>query len=383
MMRGMKRVLPLVLCLLAPTFATAQESLDDVLEPIRQKHNLPALGGAIVTTDGVVAVGAVGVRQQGHAAKVTHDDLWHLGSCTKSMTATLIGIYVERGVIDWDTTVAEVFPHLAPYMHEQFRGATVAELLSHRAGIPTKMSRPQRRVLGDKNRSLHTRRWNLTALVTALKPKAEPGTRYEYSNQGYMIAGAMLEERTGKTWEELMRTELFEPLGMSKVGFGPPGSRHRIDQPRGHRDRKNGHRRAYYGDNTPGLGPAGTVHASLGDWGKYIAFHLRGPQETGRLRLKAETFKVLRTPAKGFRYALGWSIKRRGWGGGTVISHNGSNTMNYCVTWVAPKRGFAVLATTNFAGTPAAGRGCDAVASALIQRHLKGPKPKTKPRQSW
>ena len=66
-------------------------------------------------------------------------------------------------------------------------------------------------------------------------PAAQAETEFLYSNAGYVIAGAMLEQVTGESWEELIRTEVFEPLGMTRAGFGAPGSADAVDQPRGHR----------------------------------------------------------------------------------------------------------------------------------------------------
>ena len=67
--------------------AAARPWIDDLLEPIRQKYGLPSLAGAIVTSKGLIAIDAVGVRKSGTTVPVTADDMWHLGSDTKSMTA--------------------------------------------------------------------------------------------------------------------------------------------------------------------------------------------------------------------------------------------------------------------------------------------------------
>src|SRR5262249_37440455 len=62
----------------------APDSLDSLLRPIRQKYDLPALAGAVVTSEGLIAAGAVGVRKYGADIPVTVNDQFHLGSCTKS-----------------------------------------------------------------------------------------------------------------------------------------------------------------------------------------------------------------------------------------------------------------------------------------------------------
>ena len=104
-------VLLILLALLRPAWAVEQD-LSAVLEPIRKMHGVPALGGAIVRGDKVTAIGATGFRKLGSDKKVTADDLWHLGSCTKSMTATLVGRYVERGKISWDTALQKALPRM-------------------------------------------------------------------------------------------------------------------------------------------------------------------------------------------------------------------------------------------------------------------------------
>ena len=80
--------------------------LDDVLEPLRAKHGLPALAGAVVSKGQIVTAAAVGARLLNSGKKVTVNDRFHLGSDTKAMTATLAGMAVEAGKLrlghdDW------------------------------------------------------------------------------------------------------------------------------------------------------------------------------------------------------------------------------------------------------------------------------------------
>ncbi|HKC64858.1 MAG TPA: serine hydrolase domain-containing protein, partial [Pyrinomonadaceae bacterium] len=116
--------------------AQNNNQINQLLGPIRQKHNLPALAGAIVTSNGLIEIGAIGFRKAGTNVPVTTDDLWHLGSDTKAMTAVVIGWLVERGKLNWETTIAQVFPELASTLPQNFANITVLELLSHHAGLP-------------------------------------------------------------------------------------------------------------------------------------------------------------------------------------------------------------------------------------------------------
>src|SRR5207302_1939645 len=87
-------------------------SLNAILEPIRHKVKLPALVAAAIQNGKLTALGAVGTRRAGHAERVSLSDRFHLGSCTKSMTATLCAMLIEQGKLKWETTIAESFPEL-------------------------------------------------------------------------------------------------------------------------------------------------------------------------------------------------------------------------------------------------------------------------------
>jgi len=345
----------------------ANAKIPGLLEPVRQKHNLPALAGAIVTGKGLVAIGAVGVRKAGTDTRVTPDDQWHLGSDTKAMTAVLIASLIEKGRLEWSTSIGESFPDLAQDMQPEMRKITLLQLLSHRSGLPANTLWG----LVSTQAPLQEQRRNVVKSLSSMKLKSEPGTAYEYSNLGYVVAGAMAEKVTGRPWETLIAQAVFEPLGMKSAGFGGTGTAGKIDQPWPHgTDGKPTPGNGPAVDNPPVLGPAGTIHCSLADWAAFVADQLRGEQGTGAL-LKPGSYKMLHKPPFGGDYALGWLAVQRSWGGGTVLTHAGSNTMNYAVVWIAPLRDIAVLVCTNQGGSAAA-RGCDEAASALIALQQSG-----------
>lgn len=354
-----------------------------MLEKIRSRHDLPALAGAIVEGNQLVASGAVGFRKVGDQTPVTVQDQFHLGSCTKAMTATLIAMLVEQGKLRWNTTVDEIFPELAGRMHRDYRGVTLEQLLMHRGGVPTDLSPGGLWArLWRQSGTPTQQRGVLVEGVLTREPQARPGTRYIYSNGGYAIAGAMAERVTGKSWEELMRTMLFAPLHMGSAGFGAPGNAEAMDQPWGHTIKGGSIKPVRPGrraDNPAAIGPAGTVHASMSDWAAFAALHLIGDPAAGGKGslLKPESFVKMHTPPSGGDYALGWVVAQRPWAGakpgtpGRVLTHSGSNTMWYCVVWIAPERNFAVLAATNAAGDRCE-KAVDEAAWALIQHYLNG-----------
>ncbi|HMP83386.1 MAG TPA: serine hydrolase domain-containing protein [Verrucomicrobiota bacterium] len=344
------------------------DPVSQALETIRVKHKLPALAAAVVVDGKVVATNAVGFRKSGATEAVTVNDKFHIGSVTKSMTATVAAMLVEQGKISWKTTIGEAFPELKSEIHSDYLGVTLEQLLSHRGGAP-----------GDAPGDLWVKAWAAKGTaagqrlafikgILSRKPEAKPGTKYVYSNQGYTIAGVMLEKAAGKTWEDLLRSMLFEPLGMTTARFGAPASIGKVDQPWGHAKAlavPPGPR----ADNPLAISPAGAVHCSVGDLAKYAAFHMAGERGESK-SLSAESFGKLHTAlADNNAYALGWIEQKRPWAKGRALVHGGSNTMFYVVVWLAPEINCAVIVASN-AGVDAAFAGCDEAAIQLIQQYF-------------
>ncbi len=338
------------------------QKLKRILDPIRFKNNLPALAGGMVTTAGLERSAVTGVRKAGGSTEATTGDLWHLGSDTKAMTATLLALLVEDRKLRWDDHLASLFPDLPALRKADLGKVTIIQLLQHTSGLPANLPWAALHAKGG-----HLMKQRLASLEEALQtPLATaPGSSYLYSNSGYVLAGLVIEKVTGKTWEEVMQERLFVPLGMTSAGFGGTGTPGREDQPWPHT--KDGVPLSSNGpaaDNPPVMGPAGTVHATMEDWARFIADQLKGARGEKAL-LKPASYEMLHKPNLE-NYAMGWIVVNRPWAGGPALTHSGDNTLNYCITWLAPKKGFAVLVCTNQGGQ---GQAADAAASALIQQH--------------
>jgi CubicO group peptidase (beta-lactamase class C family) len=391
----------LTLLFAALAVSPAQESavdLQDLLEPIRKKHQLPALTAAAIQKTRILGSGAVGLRRLDRPEAVTIEDRWHLGSCTKSMTATLAAMLVERGPLTWTSTVGESFPELRETMDPQWENATLEQLLTHRSGAPAEPPANLWRNAFAQAGSPTEQRLAFVSGLLLRRPEALPGTKFIYSNQGYAIAGAMLERATGEAWETLMQKQLFPACLMNNAGFGAPASRENPDQPWGHAWKEGRFVPEPPGpraDNPPAIAPAGGVHCTIEEFARYAAWHARG-ERSGSATLRRESFLKLHTPrmgqlntmagnvaagehaeairriihAAGGTYAMGWNVLPRDWAGGNALTHEGSNTMFFAVMWLAPAKETAFVVATNSAGESAA-LACDEAIAAMIQRFLK------------
>jgi CubicO group peptidase (beta-lactamase class C family) len=333
--------------------------LKDLLTPVLEENSLPAVAAAVLKRGVLVAAGAIGLRKIGAADRVTIADKFHLGSDTKAMTATLAAMLVEQGRMQWNQTLAEIFPDRAAKMHPSYRKVTLEMLLTHQSGAAHDGTD-----YGAPHAPVKEQRLVYLDSVINKAPKAEPGTGFSYSNAGYIIAGAMMERITGQAWEDFIQQKLFRPLGMTSAGFGPPSKPDQTDQPWGH-VWKDGKFQPRYGDNHRALGPAGTVHCALADYLKFAGLHAsNGLRPPGMLA--PAFFAKLHEPAKG-SYAMGWIVAQRGWAQGRALTHSGSNTMNFFVVWLAPKIDLCLAIAANAAGDNVP-KALDKVAGELVKK---------------
>lgn len=325
------------------------DDLAATLEPFREKGDLPALAAAVWRGGTMIAIGVTGSRKLGNPTLATIDDRWHLGSDTKAMTATLIGLYVDRGKLHYKDTLATLFT--GETIDAGYRAVTLEQILQHRGGAPRDPPSDVWSTMWKDGKAPDARIKAVRAIL-ARPPAQTPGT-FVYANAGYVIAGAALERVTGKTWETMMREDLFAPLHMDECGFGPPGSPDEVDQPWGHSSGLLSHTPMAPGlraDNPPSIGPAGTVSCSLADWGKFLTMHVAGERGEATI-VSADTMKHLHAPPAGGDYAQGWAVVHRNWAGSSsAFTHAGSNTMWFASTWLAPEKNLAFAVVTNRAG---------------------------------
>jgi CubicO group peptidase (beta-lactamase class C family) len=353
---GMKLWLGAALTASLPLVA-APLALDDQLESIRARHGVPGMAVAIARDGVIVGQGLAGVRKLGSPERITLDDKFHIGSNTKSMTATLAAMLVEEGKLTWKTTLAEGLPSLAPQLLPEWRDVTIEQLLSHQGGVPQDVAANGLWGRLTRNKHLPERDQRVVMareILTKIPPLHPAGTKYFYSNFGYALVGHILETREGGRWEVMMKTRLFTPLGLTTAGFGAPASVGRVDEPWGHAEGPAGKLIPVPGgrasDNPAAIGPGGTVHCSTLDLLRYLMFHLRGRRgEPGDL-LRPESFRELhRAHFPPSTYSFGWGLN--GWPGmrGPSFGHAGSNTMFYSLMFFAPEANMAIVVNANAA----------------------------------
>ena len=367
------------------TFCQGQ-SLETLLATQCKTYDLPSVSAVVFHEGKIIESACHGLRRRGFPEQVTLNDRYHLGSITKSMTSSLAAIIVEEKKISWDDSIEKILGKSLPKIHADYRDVTLRQLCEHRGGMPTHRNDELWAQLYERSKTVSpekNRAWFIGELLKQA-PAQKPGT-YVYSNFGYMAAGLMLETVTGEAWETLIKEKLFTPLGMDSAGFGAAAtSESPISQPWPHREGKE----IFPGlkaDNPAALGPAGTVHCSIGDLATYCIWHLPSGKTNCIPKLSAESFSLLHHSRyyekNSGGYALGWNQVPRPWADGDALTHNGTNTMNYAVIWLAPQKNFGVAVCCNEGANDVA-KATDEVVAAMIHKHLmmqkKHPSPQGK-----
>jgi CubicO group peptidase (beta-lactamase class C family) len=236
---------------------------------------------------------------------------YRIGSITKTFTAVLVLRLRDEGLLDLGNPLEKHLPGTGA------GEATIAELLAHTAGLAAESPGPW------WERSPGSLRPEL-ADVLGEQPFLHPGgRRFHYSNPGYTLLGALVEELRGASWEDVLRREVLEPLGLDSTSAQPraphaggwavhPWADVMLPEP------------------TEDLGlmaPAGQLWSTTGDLAKFAAFLAKGDDRV----LGAETVREMRTPAApaeaadvvdGATYGLGMQVQSRD--GRLLVGHSGS-----------------------------------------------------------
>jgi CubicO group peptidase (beta-lactamase class C family)/class 3 adenylate cyclase len=329
----------------APGIAVGASSDDalilQILQPIVKKYDLPGMALAVVTDNGIKWAGCAGVRKRGLNVPVDLNDQWYIGADSKMMTSVLVSRLVERGQLRWDTTLGQVFPEMNSMMNPTFQKVTLLQLLSHHAGMPTNF-------LAADYPGQDVEAQRLRVVREALSQP--PGPNGVYSDLGYIVAGAVVERITGKSWERAITDEVFNPLKMKSAGFGGVGTPGLTDQPWPHgADGQPAAQNGPDSDNLPVFGPAGRIHCSLQDWAAFIQDQLRGARGESAF-LQPDSYRRLQTPPFDGNLALGWMVVQRNWAGGQALCHGGRTTISFSSVWIAPGKNVAILTCSNQGG---------------------------------
>ncbi|MCA1660679.1 MAG: serine hydrolase [Novosphingobium sp.] len=342
--------------------AAPPAGFDERVEELRRSVGVPGMAIVIVEDGATTLAKGYGVRKLGARGDVTADTIFPTGSTGKAFTAAALALLVDRGKIDWDDKVIDHLPGFQMYDPWVTREITIRDLLVHRSGLGLGA--------GDL---LFVPRTNLSRAESVkrlryIKPATSFRSGYAYDNILYMVAGQLIEEVTGQTWEAFVAEQILKPAGMLR---STSDDERRFATP----DRAHPHARlngAFRGvgdqavlDEKDGLGrnaaPAGGLAISAADMARWLRIQLAKGALPGGGRLFSEAAAkemwkphvlqpitpmpaALKAAEPMFdTYALGWDVQD--YKGAKIVSHGGAVFGFQALVVLIPEQdvGFSIL----------------------------------------
>jgi len=337
------RVMMLLALALLPVTANAEPPADlaQRVEGLLRAYGVPGATVAIVEDGRTTFARGFGVTDLSAPRPVDADTIFATGSTGKAFTVAALAILVDQGRIRWDDRVIDHMPWFRMYDPWVTREMTIRDLLVHRSGLGLGAGDLLFVPRSDLTREESVRR------IRHIRPATSFRSGYAYDNILYMVAGQLIEEVSGRTWEQFVRENIFRPLGMNRSTVDDRGRNSSRNHARPHA-RLNGAIRGL-GDQVPldpnadiadNVAPAGGLTISANDMAHWLAVQLaRGALPGGgRLFSEAQSREMwnptviqpvspypenLRATQPMFdTYALGWDV--RDYRGSRLIWHGGA-----------------------------------------------------------
>ncbi|MCB2186143.1 MAG: serine hydrolase [Deltaproteobacteria bacterium] len=338
-----------------PRLARALKDLATHAEQERQAWQSPGLAVAVTKGEEIVYLHGFGQRSLG-GPPVDGDTVFQIGSLSKAFTATLVARLVDEGRLKWTDRVIDRLPAFRmwdPWVTREFR---ITDLLAQRSGLPEHA--------GDNLSMLGYDRKELMHRMAFLEPATSFRLEYAYQNLPFLWAAALVEERTGISWENQLEKNLFPLLGMKHATTTLAGFRASPNVAQGYiLDAKDGTRSTLPPDSPYQnwcylLGPAGGINASARDMAHWAIVQANPGSRPADRILKKESLEFLQAPQtpipgtkQGYRhsYALGWV--RTEFSPYPLVWHTGGTLLFSTAVAVMPAEKLGIVILSNCAGS--------------------------------
>jgi D-alanyl-D-alanine carboxypeptidase len=308
-------------------------AVDAYVADVVQRKGLAGLSLAVVKDGEVVLAKGYGKRSLEAGSPVEPETPFAAGSVTKQFACACILLLAEDGKLSVDDKVAKYFPDLT-----RAGDITLHQLMSHTSGYPDyyPLDFVDRRLLKP------------TPVDSIIKEYAgarldfEPGTRYSYSNTGYLILGRVVEKVSGEPFGEVLRKRIFVPAGMTRSAFEPAGAD--PSRARGYLPFALGTLEPAKPEAEGWLYAAGGLWASASDLARWDIALMSGKI------LKPESLKLMTTPVtlsdgRIKDYGCGLVVARNG--AETILSHGGAVSGFRATNILVPRTKSAVVVLIN------------------------------------
>lgn len=251
-----------ILLAISTVYVMAQSvtSLDSLLRQMVEKAGEAGLAVAVVKKDSLLYASGFGYRNLERRLPVTTATVFPIGSCTKAMTAALIGRLGQK--VQLDLPVRSYLPELSFYTAEMNERITVRDLLCHRSGLPRHEYSWFYLVAGSRDSMLRR--------LAYLEPVARIAEKWQYNNLGYLLLGMLGERVSGLSYETAIHQYLLEPLQMRRSYFSFDSLLLDKEAALGYRSVKNIVKRVAY-HPLEVMAPAGGLNSTVLDMARWVS----------------------------------------------------------------------------------------------------------------
>jgi CubicO group peptidase (beta-lactamase class C family) len=347
-----------IACAAMPMAGSAQQApdlaaFDKYVAHAARDWKVPGLAIAVVKDDSLVFAKGYGVLEIGKPAPATEHTRFAIGSTTKAMTVASLAMLVDEGKLKWDDHVIDYLPDFQLYDAYATRELTVRDLLTHRTGLP---STDLLWAFPENQYTPH----EMMRRLRYVRPNSSFRSQWDYQNNMYGVAGALVAQLSGMPWETFIQTRIFAPLGMTESIPLVSGIAGKPNVAKPHGD-VHDTVRVIPLRSTDAIAPAGSVWSSVSDMSKWMRFMLDSGRIGNRRLIQPATFREIVAPQirapmaqypalvlaqpHFFSYALGWFVQD--FHGETVWMHTGSIDGMCAIIGLLPERHVGVYVLAN------------------------------------
>ena len=322
----------------------ALEGFDSFVAQAIQDWKVPGLTMAVVVGDQVAFSANVGYRDVENKLPVTSKTLFAIGSSTKAFTTFVMATFVDKGMLAWDKPVREFMPEFALSDLNITDRITPRDLVTHRSGLP------RHDLLWYNNHE--SSRAEIVHRLRFLPLSEDLRAKFQYNNLMYLTAGYLVEQLSGKTWEETVRERIFEPLGMTSSNFSVDESQSTEDFALPYREENDKIERMAF-RQIDLVGPAGSINSNLEDMIQWITLHLNQGKQIVNPSILTDLHSphmttgatVERPEISQASYGLGWFIDT--YRGHQRVHHGGAIDGFIAMVMLFPNDDMGMVILTN------------------------------------
>jgi CubicO group peptidase (beta-lactamase class C family) len=324
------------------------KGLDKKINELMSQHEAVGLAVAVVKNNKVIYSKGFGYRNLDKKLPVNENTIFHIASMSKAFTGSLLGILEGENKLSLKDKPAEHIPNFQFYNDEMNKLITIEDLLSHKSGIGSHGSSIVMFPEKDKLKTVQRLKY--------LKPQAEIKSSWVYSNIGYTLAGTIVEQVTGSSWESNIREKLLVPLDMKATFTSIEAMEKTSNFSLGYARYKGNTEQTAF-ENYYSISPAGAIKSSVSDLSNWMYLWLNKgsfkgkqviPQSYIRAASRLQNIKHKDEYEEGsFLWGEGFGWRLRAWEGHYRIRHGGNTNGFSTAMDLFPLDNIGIVVLTN------------------------------------